>query len=472
MEAKILEFCRLLRRGGVNISFTQIADVLRAVSEVGFCQDDFYIALCSILIADRADKPLFDRLFRLFFLSLHRQGRVPSGRGAEEHEPGPAESAEPVSVHAELAQQADGSGMGRGAGASPAILLIKAIRERNRLLLERLAQVAVKSLGPLARTDLQHMDNTVVQAKVAIGWYEAVNRLERAKGLENISETVYAGWTVNLGWLEHRIEQLLEDLFVSMFGNEAIEEIAGAANLKEKEFYRLDNLEVDEIRRRITKLARKLASKYARRYKRAKRGEIDLRRTVRQALLTGGTPVRLRYRQKKISKPELAILCDVSGSVAVFSEFMLQLVYTIQNRFRWVRSFLFVDVVDEATPYFKNEDIEAALGDAFAKTYFSYSGFSDYGRVFTLFANNYLAGLSSRSTLIILGDARNNWRLAEKDYLQKVSENVRRIIWFNPQPRDNWDKEDSIMGVYAPYCRQVFECRNLRQLEEVIEAIL
>ena len=89
-----------------------------------------------------------------------------------------------------------------------------------------------------------------------------------------------------------------------------------------------------------------------------------------------------------------------------------------------------------------------------------------------MFANNYLAGVSSRSTMIILGDARNNWRLDEKDYLQKIAGQVRRILWFNPQPQENWDLEDSIMGVYAPYCRQVFECRNLRQLEEVIEAIL
>jgi uncharacterized protein with von Willebrand factor type A (vWA) domain len=468
MEAKILEFCRLLRRGGVNVSFTQIADTLRAVSMVGFCQNDFHTALCSILIADHADKPLFDRLFRLYFLSMNKQGTD----DAEVEKSTPADGAGLEGLPAELAQQADGSGMGRGAGASPVLLLIRAVRENNRLLLERLAQVAVKSLGPASRTNLQHMDNAVVQAKVAIGWYEAVSRLERARGLENISETVYAGWTDRLGWLEQKIEQLLEDILVSTFGNEAIEEIAGSANLKEKEFYRLDNLEIKEIRSRITKLARKLASKYARRYRRSRRGEIDLRRTVRQALLTGGTPVRLRYRQKKISKPELAVLCDISGSVTVFSEFMLQLVYTIQNRFRWVRSFLFVDVVDEATPYFKNEDIEAALGETFARTYFSYSGFSDYGRVFTQFANNYLAGLSPRSTLIILGDARSNWRLPEKDYLQKISEHVRRVIWFNPQPRDNWDREDSIMGVYAPYCSQVFECRNLRQLEDVIEAIL
>jgi uncharacterized protein with von Willebrand factor type A (vWA) domain len=467
MEEKILEFCRLLRRGGIDISFTQIADVMRAVSEVGFNRDDFYIALRSILIADHADKPLYDRLFRLFFLSLSRQeASVDAG------EADAVSGKEPAGITAEIARFVDGTGMGRGAGASPYQLLIRAVREHNSLLLERLAQVAVKSLGPLSHDNLQNMDNTMVQAKVAIGWYEAVNRLERARTLENVSEEVYAGWTDRLGWLENRIEQLLEDIFVKLFGIEAIDEIAHAANLKEKEFYRLDRIEVEEIRRRITRLARKLASKYARRYRRAKRGDLDLRRTARQALLTGGRPVRLRYRQKKVSKPELCVLCDVSGSVAMFSEFMLQLVYTIQNRFRAVRSFLFVDKVDEATSFFKNEDIEAALGEAFANTYFSYSGFSDYGRVFTLFANNYLSGISPRSTLIILGDARNNWRLDEKDFLQKIAEHVRRILWFNPQPMDKWDKDDSIMRVYEPYCRQVFECRNLRQLEDVIEAII
>lgn len=467
MEEKILEFCRLLRRGGIGVSFTQIADGMRAVSELGFSRDNFHIALRSILIADHADKPLFDRLFRLFFLSLSRQEA--SGGNVE----GDAVNGkEPAGMPAEIARHADGTGMGRGAGASPYQLLIKAVQEGDSLLLERLAQVAVKSLGPLTWADLQNMDNTVVQAKVVIGWYEAVNRLERTKTLENIGEEVYAEWNDRLGWMENRIEQLLEDLFVKLFGIDVLDEIALSVNLKEKEFYRLDRIEVEEIRRRITRLARKLASKYARRYRRAKRGDLDLRRTARQALLTGGRPVRLRYRQKKISKPELAVLCDVSGSVAVFSEFMLQLVYTIQNRFRAVRSFLFVDVVDEASSFFKKEDIEAALGEAFAKTYFSYSGFSDYGRVFTQFANNYLPGISPRSTLIILGDARNNWRLDEKDFLQKISEHVRRILWFNPQPRDKWDKDDSIMRVYAPYCRQVFECRNLRQLEDVIEAII
>jgi len=216
----------------------------------------------------------------------------------------------------------------------------------------------------------------------------------------------------------------------------------------------------------------KLASRYARRYRRAKHGKIDLRRTIKNAMINGGTPIRLKYRRRVISKPELILLCDVSGSVAVFSEFMLQLVYTIQNRFSHIRSFLFVNTVDEVTEYFTNNSIEEALEKAFAKARYAMSPFSDYGRVFRQFEKEYLPTFSPQSTLIILGDARNNYRHDERDSLQRIGEQVRKILWFNPQPQEEWNTEDSIIGIYAPYCRQVFECRNLKQLEEVTEAIL
>ncbi|NPV28303.1 MAG: VWA domain-containing protein [Firmicutes bacterium] len=466
MEEKILEFCRLLRKSGINISFSQVADALKAAAEVGFLQEDFYCALCCTLVKERADKSLFDKLFRLFFLSLQGGTNNPANKeNGEESEDAPGDGAE-------LVQSAEGKGMGKGGGASPALLLVKAVREGNYPLLRFLAELALKSLGKITREQLAEMDKTVERAKVAIGWYEGVNRLERIKEMEKISDATYTRWLEHLAYLENRIKELLEEFFVKNFGLEALEEIALSANLKEKEFHRLNQLEIEEIRKRITKLARKLASKYARRYRRAKRGEIDLRRTVRQAMLSGGTPIRLKYRKKVISKPELVLLCDVSGSVAVFSEFMLQLVYTIQNRFRAVRSFLFVDVIDEVTDYFLKQDLEEALHEAFSKAYFSYSGFSDFGKVFTIFANKYLPGVSPKSTVIILGDARNNWRPDEREFLQKIAERVRKVLWFNPQPQSGWDTEDSIMRIYAPYCRQVFECRNLKQLEDVIEAIL
>ncbi|MGB9793225.1 MAG: vWA domain-containing protein [Thermacetogeniaceae bacterium] len=468
MVEKILEFSRLLRKGGINVSLSQITAAIRAVAEIGFHQEDFYHALACTMITEKVDKPLFDKLFRLFFYVLPE-----SDVNKRKEESNLSESElDATSQTSILVKSVEGFGQGRGGGASPAALLVKAVREGNYPLLERLAQIAFRSIEPLRRENLSKLEELIVQAKVSIGWYEAVNRLERIKEKEKINEITYSKWQECLNYLETRIKEYIEDFFVKTFGEEALEEIVSINNLKQKEFYQLNNIEVDEIKKRITKLARKLASKYARRYRRAKHGEIDLRRTVKNALKTGGTPIRLGHRKKKLSKPEIVLLCDVSGSVAIFSEFMLQLVYTIQNRFKSVRSFLFVDRIEEVTNYFQGEDIEIALQKAFSNANFSSSGFSDYGKVFTIFATKYLHTISPRSTVIILGDARNNWRADEREYLKLISESVRKVLWFNPQPQIAWDTEDSIMKIYAPYCRQVFECRNLAQLEEVIEAIL
>lgn len=465
LKEKILEFARLLRKGGVNVSITQVIAAIQAAAAVGLAKEDFYTALLSTLIVDQMDQPLFDKLFRLYFFSLESSA-------LQKHINDVEQETDEATVALQLVDSIEGTGTGRGAGATPYLLLVKAVRETNYPLLRRLGKMGVESLGDLDQRAVTEIDKLVDQAKVALGWYQAVNTLEKIRVQEKVSEIRYTKWLECLSYLEKYMESLLEDLLVSKYGPEMLEEIALAANIREKEFYRLDQLEIQEIRKQITKMARKLASRYARRYRRAKHGKIDLRRTIKNAMINGGTPIRLKYRQRVISKPELILLCDVSGSVAVFSEFMLQFVYTIQNRFSHIRSFLFVNKVDEVTEYFSNNSIEEALEKAFAKARYAMSPFSDYGRVFRQFEKEYLPTFSPQSTLIILGDARNNYRHDERDCLQRIGEQVRRILWFNPQPRDQWNTEDSIIGIYAPYCRQVFECRNLKQLEEVTEAIL
>ncbi|HHW28109.1 MAG TPA: VWA domain-containing protein [Syntrophomonadaceae bacterium] len=465
LEEKILEFARLLRKGGVNVSVTQVIAAIQAAAAVGLAKEDFYTALLSTLIVDQMDQPLFDKLFRLYFFSLESSV-------FEKHTDHNEQETDGATAALQLVDSIEGTGMGRGAGATPYLLLVKAVRETNYPLLRKLGKMGIESLGDLEQGAVAEIDKLVDQAKVAIGWYQAVNTLEKIRVQEKVSEIRYCKWLDCLSFLEKYMESLLEDLLVRKFGSMILEEIALAANIREKEFFRLDQLEIQEIRKQITKMARKLASRYARRYRRAKHGKIDLRRTIKNAMINGGTPIRLKYRRRVISKPELVLLCDVSGSVAVFSEFMLQLVYTIQNRFSHIRSFLFVNTVDEVTEYFTNNSIEEALDKAFAKARYAMSPFSDYGRVFRQFEKEYLPTFSSQSTLIILGDARNNYRHDERDSLQRIGEQVRKILWFNPQPQEEWNTEDSIIGIYAPYCRQVFECRNLKQLEEVTEAIL
>lgn len=460
LKIEVIEFGRLLRKGGVKVSVDQVATALEAVALVGFAYEDFYTALFSTLITDQMDRPLFDKLFRLCFVTVAQNQKIATKDSQQTHN------------SLNLVKNIDCKGMGIGAGASPYQLLVMAVRELNYPLLRHLAQMGIRSSVFPEREAIKEMEQLIEQVKVVIGWYMAVHELEKIRQQENVSETVYLSWLDCLAFLRDYIESQLEDLFVKEYGLEMIDEIAAAANIREKDFIKLNDLQIQEIRKRISKLARKLASKYARRYCRAKHGKIDLRRTVKEALLTGGTPLRLKYRKRVISKPELVILCDVSGSVAQFSDFMLQLVYTIQNRFSAVRSFLFVNTIDEVTEYFKNKSIEEALDLAFAKARYAMSPYSNYGRVFCEFEERFLSGVSPQCTLIILGDARNNYNYDEKERLQKIRGYVRRVLWFNPQPQESWDTEDSIISIYAPYCRQVFECRNLKQLEEVIEAIL
>lgn len=288
------------------------------------------------------------------------------------------------------------------------------------------------------------------------------------------NDPVMAKYIERLEYVEQNIEEMLEQYKEHVDAGEQ-EEAGRLPVVEEIEFYRLDSLdvkqqEINEIKRRIDKLARKLATRYSRRYRKAKHGKIDLQRTMKSAFSTGGIPIHLRHRVKKVRKPDLILLCDVSRSVAPFSEFMLQLVYALQNKLSSVRTFLFVDIIDEVTEYFSGEDYEEAIKEAFNGADFSRTGVSDFGKIFSIFVAKYISEVPRSSTMMILGDARNNLYPSRDEYLETISRHVKRLIWLNPQPREEWDQEDNIMSTYAPYCQYVFECRNLKQLEEFINA--
>ena len=206
LEEKILEFSRLLRKGGVNISVTQIITALEAVALVGLAPDDFYTALSSTLITDQVDQHLFDKLFRLFFVTLARDDHQKAFMAST--------GKEKTNIPSNLVQNIEGKGMGRGAGASPYMLLVKAVREQNYSLLRQLAQMGIESLEHLEQEAVEEMDELMVQVKVAIGWYQAVNTLENIRLQEKVSEATYLRWQDCLSYLEEYIESHLEDLFV------------------------------------------------------------------------------------------------------------------------------------------------------------------------------------------------------------------------------------------------------------------
>lgn len=222
-----------------------------------------------------------------------------------------------------------------------------------------------------------------------------------------------------LDYVEEIIKKLILGCIEEVSGQDTSGGDADSPNLEEKDFYHikvqaLSAGELDEMRYRIIRLAHRLASLKSRRNKKAVHGRVDLRRTMVKSLATGEVPLELKYRRSKIGKPSIVILCDVSKSVLPFSEFMLLLVYALQNRFHQVRSFLFVDLVDEVTEYLKGGDPVETIQDTLSLARASYGGITDLGRVFAMFTREYLPFISGKSTVIILSDACNNSYPPEK----------------------------------------------------------
>jgi uncharacterized protein with von Willebrand factor type A (vWA) domain len=228
--------------------------------------------------------------------------------------------------------------------------------------------------------------------------------------------------------------------------------------------------ELDQIRAAIQPLARRLAARLAK-TRRAATGRLDFRHTIRRSLAYGGVPLEPVMRGRRRSLPEIMVLADVSRSVADFSRFTLQLVYALSSQFGRVRSFVFVDAIEEVTGQLRDRtgvaEAMRSLGTTTGITRFD--GHSDYGQALTDFWRRWGADVTPRTTLMVLGDARNNHRPSQAWVLAELRRRARKVYWLNPEPVSSWDTGDSLMSEYAAFTHHTFECRNLDQLERFVE---
>jgi uncharacterized protein with von Willebrand factor type A (vWA) domain len=227
-----------------------------------------------------------------------------------------------------------------------------------------------------------------------------------------------------------------------------------------------------EMEAAIGPLTRKLAARLARRRKK-RTGRLDFRRTVRKSLATGGVPADPQFRHPRPHRPEVWLLCDISGSMATFSRFTLQFTHAMSTHFSKLRSFAFVDTIDEVTDFFgPGIDFGPAVSRITTEAEVVWlDGHSDYGNSLETFHSRYGSQLTPRTTVIITGDARNNYRPPRDAVLADVARVCRGLVWLNPEPRAYWDTGDSAMSHYARHCTSVHEVRTLRQLEEFVETL-
>jgi uncharacterized protein with von Willebrand factor type A (vWA) domain len=270
--------------------------------------------------------------------------------------------------------------------------------------------------------------------------------------------------------LKAEIERVIRERLVDDRGAGALAKSVRKPLPEDLDVMHANRDEMAQLERALRPLSRKLAVRLARKRRRRHRGPVDLRHTVRRSLSTGGVPIDLRFKPPRPTKPEIMVVADVSGSVASFARFTLHLVHAISSQFSKVRSFVFVDGLDEVTRFFEEADDPS---DAVARInaeadVIAFDGHSDYGRALMSFHERFADDVTTRTTILILGDARNNYHQAHAEVLADLRYRAKAVYWLNPEPTSYWNSGDSIVNQYAPYCDRVIECRTLRQLEAFV----
>jgi len=234
---------------------------------------------------------------------------------------------------------------------------------------------------------------------------------------------------------------------------------------------RLNNIEhvyLHKVQELIRKMARKLASRHSPRRRRQKRGQLNMPRTLRRGIANDGVMFDLHWRRARKEKPQILAVCDVSGSVAAYAKFLLLFLYSLQDVLPKVRSFAFSSHLGEVSNYFEDYSVEEAIELINRK----YGGATDYGSSLLDFASLAMDDINSNTTVIVLGDARNNHGEPRLDLLQSIYQRSKQLIWLNPESRRSWGSGDSEMLRYQSACHFSAECNNLKQLERIIDQLL
>ena len=461
MDQRILEFIGDLRRAELRISTAEALDALAASAEVGLSdRESFKATLAATLVKEARDHETFDRIFNLYFLDLESLGEgVKKALGPEDPK-----------VQDQLERLLEDEGLEldeltellmRGQGSEMEMAIRGGAQGAG---LERLMYFL--QVGYFSRRIADQFDWSAIEADI-----EKIMQLLEARGLD-------PGQLARIrNYLELRLEAFRR--MIRQHVQRELERRAYRAGeqltrevLADKPLFALTADEVAQMKGVVAKLARRIKDALALRQRQEQKGRIDSRRTIRKSLQYGGVPMEVFLKRRHREKPKLITICDVSDSVRNASRFMLQLVWSLQECFSRVRSYVFVSEIAEVTQAFSTYPVERAIEWALKGAPVDYHCRSDFGYAFSRFANTELDSLDRRTSILVLGDARNNYNDPQAWALRLIRERVKGIIWLNPEGQWGWGIGDSVMPLYAPACDIVRECRTIGQLGEVVDNLV
>lgn len=443
----VTDFAQQLRAAGIAVSASEIVDALEALPTLPLQHREVVRAgLAGTLCKEPALRARFDRVFDLYFPLR------PPGQEQDEE---------------------------RRSGGDPTETLTRALRDNDRDRLRDLARERVEEHGDVESGANLSEDASVFRALRGLNLDAILNKLyEDEVAGQGLTALQRRAITEDLtDRMQAFRDMLTEEVFSEMLAVMGPEELAGRNRRPppdEVDFLWATQADVERMRAALAPLARKLTMQLSHRRRRARRGRLDMRRTIRGSLSTGGALVEPHFRRPVAGKPEIVLLCDISGSMRAFARFTLELTYGLATQFQRVRTFVFVDALDEVTGMLQSAgSFPAALARVEAEADVVHAdGQSWYGNCLQQFWQRAGRDIAPRTTVLVVGDARGNFRSSGAEYLQRVADRARKVYWLNPEPRAHWDSGDSVISEFAPACDEVVEVRTLAQLEAFVARAL
>jgi uncharacterized protein with von Willebrand factor type A (vWA) domain len=463
LPGHLVDFVGALRAHGVSVGPGETVDAAQVLGALDLLhREHLREGLAAALLRRSGQRQVFDTLFELFFpIALGAGSAVVEVPRVDDAEDGPVDIDALRDILADLLRDGDSA----------------ALAEFARAVVDALGRSGAAGTG-------------VQGAGAQPSWsaYQALRMLSPETLLARVMADLQAGPGEENAFADEVLRREIRDRIAAfrklitdevrrrtaeIRGREQVARTAVPKQAEQVEFLSAYADQLAQLRRTVHPLARRLASRLAVRRKHAKRGQLDMRRTLRRSMSTGGVPMRPAFRTRRPGRPELVVLCDVSGSVAGFSHFTLLLVQALREQFSKVRVFAFVERADEVTHLFApGAELSGVMQRVLREAdLVSFDGHSDYGGALGGFAEHWGDAVTARSSLLILGDARTNYRDPNLTVLRRLVGQARHAHWLNPEPRRQWGSGDSAALRYADVL-PMHECRTAAQLADVVEALL
>jgi uncharacterized protein len=466
MEQRIVEFSNVLRRNGVRVSLSENIDAFRALDVIGIEDpSSFRSALRATLVKRSMDLKSFDELFDIFFLGLGGELDDSERKLMAEMSLTPAEFQKMLDEIRNLMTNMEMSELARA-------LLSGDLGQMERLLRDAAAKEMLSGIERdlrmtpysriTARLDLESVHAELERFRAALASHEG--------DADDRRERLFQYLDQRLKGLHRLLREMLRR--EQQKGGMDLAERQQPDYFSEKSFAYYTEEDIRRMNDVVARLAQRFKNRLSVKRKRASKGRFDIKSTLRTNLQFGGVPFQIQLDRRKKEKPEVIILCDISDSVLNASRFMLQFVYSVQDLYSKVRSFVFVSEIGEVTRLFEENQIHRAIDTALKGEIINVYTHSNFGRAFELFYQGYQSAVTGKTTILVIGDGRNNYNRTNDWVLKELRQKAKQLIWLNPESRLTWGVGDSEMPAYAAYCDVLEECRNIKQLHNLIDRIV